>query len=228
MWEVYRFTFPNGKVYIGCTGQGIKVRCKPNNYTPSMPVSEAFKTFSTWKLEVLSRWSTMEEGHAAEIAAIAAHDSTNPEKGYNATKGGLGSLGFLHTDEWKAENSRRMKGRKLSPEQIEKQRMKMLGRKRPDLAEQNNGFYGKKHDAKTLARLSEVGRTKKFTDEIRRHMSEGHKGVNKTAVICIETGKRYETLRAASQDTGINYSCISAVARGHGYTAGGYHWKLAV
>lgn len=226
-WTVYRYTFPDGKVYIGCSCMPHN-RCRPEKYM-TQPVGKAFVEFGdSYKFDVLSEWATMEQGHAAEKAAIAEHDSANPDKGYNVTLGGYGALGVKHTDEWKAANAERMHNRPIKTETREKMRKIFAGRPRPDLAEQNNGFYGKKHDAKTLARISEVGRTKKFTDEIRRHMSEGHKGKKNTAVICIETGKRYETLRAASQDTGINYSCISAVARGHGYTAGGYHWKLAV
>ena len=227
MWKVYRFTFPNGKVYIGCTKMQLTHRCRPSGYS-TQKVHEAFTEFGRdYKLEVLSEWATMEEGHAAEIDEIAKHNSTNPEKGYNVTQGGYGALGVPHTEEWKKANSERMKGRKMSEGTRAKMHELFVGKPRPDLAEDKNGFYGKKHNAEVLKRISEVGRTKKFTDEIRKHMSEGHKGISHTAVICVETGKQYRTLQEASKDTGINYSCISAVARGRGYTAGGFHWQLA-
>ena len=231
MWTVYRFTFPNGKVYIGCTEKPLNVRCKPERYMPYMRVSEAFKEYpNDWKLETLSIWQTAKEGFDAEKEAIKAHDSMNPEKGYNTTAGGYGGqLGMNHTEEWKAENSRRMKGHVPSEETRAKQRTAMTGRKRLDLAGDRNGFTRKKHTAETRAILSEVGRTKVFTDDIRRRMSEGHKGKKKYCpVICVETGKRYDTVKQASQETGINVSCITSVAHGKGYTAGGYHWQLAI
>lgn len=231
VWTVYRFTFPNGKVYIGCTGKPLNVRCHPERYLPYMRVSEAFKEYPTgWKLEPLSIWHTARDGFDAEKAAIKAHDSMNPEKGYNTTSGGYGGQsGVKHTDEWKAENSRRMKGRKLKPETVEKMRAAMTGRKRPDLVGDKNGFTGKKHTAATLAKLSEIGKTKTFTDEIRKRMSEGHKGHKKYCpVICVETGKRYDTAKQAALDTGINVSCIRTVAHGKGYTAGGLHWQLVI
>ena len=230
-WTVYRYTFPNGKVYIGCTSRPLSVRCKPSQYLSYMRVSEAFKEYPNgWKLETLSTWNTAREGFNAEKSAIKAHDSMNPEKGYNTTAGGYGGQsGMKHTDEWKAENSRRTKGHIPSEETRAKQRAALIGRKRLDLAGERNGFAGKKHTAKTLAKLSEVGKTKTFTDEIRRRMSEGHKGKKKYCpVICVETGKRYDTAKQAALDTGINVSCIRSVAHGNGYTAGGYHWQLAI
>ena len=229
-WKVYRYTFPNGKVYIGCTGQPLKARCQPSNYHKGMPVHEAFAAFprGSWKLDIISVWNTEQEGLSAEMREIEAHKSTNPEFGYNCTSGGKGSLGTKHTDEWKTANAKRMQGRKLSDSTKERMRKHFKGMPRLDLAGSANGFYGKRHDESTLKRISEIGRSKHFSDEIRKHMSEGHRGKQRaTPVFCVETGKTYNTLKAAEADTGIDSSCISAVAHGRGYTAGGFHWKLA-
>ena len=83
--------------------------------------------------------------YAAEIAAIVEHDSTNPDKGYNLTKGGRGSLGTTHSEEWKRCNSNLMRGRKLSPETRAHLSDINRGKRMPQLTRENNGFYGKRH-----------------------------------------------------------------------------------
>lgn len=44
-------------------------------------------------------------------------------------------------------------------------------------------------------------------------------------VRCIELDKVYESAKAAQDDLGIFASQITAVCRGKGLTAGGYHWE---
>ena len=46
-------------------------------------------------------------------------------------------------------------------------------------------------------------------------------------VICIETGKRFESMVLAEKTMNINHSSISRVCKGERHTAGGYHWKYA-
>lgn len=45
------------------------------------------------------------------------------------------------------------------------------------------------------------------------------------SVICVETGKFYESITQAAEDTGINSGNISSAVRGLIPTAGGYHWE---
>lgn len=45
------------------------------------------------------------------------------------------------------------------------------------------------------------------------------------AVVCVETGKMYESIADASRDTGINNNSIRSVARGDRHKAGGYTWE---
>lgn len=44
-------------------------------------------------------------------------------------------------------------------------------------------------------------------------------------VICIETGKIYDSMRMAAKDTGASASMITKVCKKHRHTAGGYHWE---
>jgi len=43
-------------------------------------------------------------------------------------------------------------------------------------------------------------------------------------VVCVETGKKYEKMLLASQETGASVSGICNVLSGISFTAGGYHW----
>lgn len=46
-------------------------------------------------------------------------------------------------------------------------------------------------------------------------------------VICIETGKKYNSTQAAHRETGIGQPKISNCCNGKAKTAGGYHWSFA-
>lgn len=49
---------------------------------------------------------------------------------------------------------------------------------------------------------------------------------NKKKVICIETGKVFETIRDAAKWAGVNEKGIGDACRGKYITFGGYHWKF--
>lgn len=57
-------------------------------------------------------------------------------------------------------------------------------------------------------------------------------GIGKSATskfkpfINVDTGEKYNSLKMAEKETGINKMCISYVCRGKQKTAGGYHWKF--
>lgn len=80
----------------------------------------------------------------------------------NLTNGGDGVTGMRHTDEWRAEHSRKMKGRKLSPEH----RQKLIGR--------NKGlqfFLGKTHTPEAREKISRARKAAGIPD----HVREAHK-----------------------------------------------------
>lgn len=74
----------------------------------------------------------------------------------------------------------------------------------------NNPHYGKHPSAET-----------------RRKKSEALKGKNAKAVICVETGTLYSSLREAAKAIGVTQGAISNSVRGITKTSGGYHWKYA-
>lgn len=60
------------------------------------------------------------------------------------------------------------------------------------------------------------------TAKLRKSKSQSEK------VICIDTGIVYDSMRIASETTGINYGNISSACNHRIKTAGGYHWEKFV
>lgn len=83
-------------------------------------------------------------------------------------------------------------------------------------------------------RCSESRKGKMHSEEHKRKISEAQKGkfINRkdlsNAVLCVETGEIFESIREAQRKTGINHGNISAVCIGHRKTAGGYHWAFCI
>lgn len=80
-------------------------------------------------------------------------------------------------------------------------------------------------------KISKANKGHKFTDETKQLMSKlriGIKPVNCKKVLCIETGKIYDSMHDAEKDTGAKYKNISKVCKNEygRKTAGGYHWKI--
>jgi len=130
---------------------------------------------------------TEREAFAEEIRRIAEHRLAGA-KLCNLSDGGEGPSGRKHTEEWKAENSRRMKGRKVSeetkkkisdahkgkqwalgykktPEQIEKTRIAQLGRKKSQSEIENMSAAQKRRLSDPAAReVLSVRAQERFSD----------------------------------------------------------------
>ena len=88
---VYKHTAPDGKVYIGITGRDPTERwANGKGYTGQRRFYNAIKKYGweTFSHEILAEDLTEEEAKEQEIALIALYDSTDPQKGYNVSKGG--------------------------------------------------------------------------------------------------------------------------------------------
>ena len=88
---VYKHTSPNGKVYIGLTGQKPELRwMNGNGYTGSNHFDNAIKKYG-WKnmeSEILHDNLTREEACEVEIEEIRKHKATDENYGYNLRYGG--------------------------------------------------------------------------------------------------------------------------------------------
>lgn len=90
-YSVYMHTTPNQKRYIGITGKDPKKRWNGGSgYYYNREFHKAIKTYG-WnniKHQVLFQNLSKEEAEQKERELIAKYDTTNPNKGFNYTKGG--------------------------------------------------------------------------------------------------------------------------------------------
>lgn len=75
----------------------------------------------------------------------------------------------------------------------------------------NNPMYGKTHSEETKHKLSMSNRN--------------NPKQNCKAVVCVETGVVYPSIKEAERKTAISNGNISNACRGKLETAGGYHWR---
>lgn len=60
-----------------------------------------------------------------------------------------------------------------------------------------------------------------------REHFQGSGNPRSRAVICLDTGNRYETMHSAAKETGCNEKALSAVCRGKRNKTGGLRWAYA-
>ena len=104
---IYKYTFPNGKVYIGQTYKGSKRLNSTHEYKGQV-VYNAMNKYKTWDTEILVECPE----HLAdwwETSMIKIHDSMKKEKGYNRSLGGHKNR--HHSDETKKKISESMTGK---------------------------------------------------------------------------------------------------------------------
>lgn len=232
---VYRHTFPNGKVYIGYTGQKPTDRwCGGTGYKHQQLVYRAILRYG-WdniRHEIIADGLTHEQAVAMEIELIKAYDSMNPEHGYNTTAGGDGRLdccgekhpmyGKHHTEESRRKMSDALRGRPApnkgkspSEETREKLRQANLGKKyqrspewREKIAESNRGL--------------------KRSDETKRRVAAAKSKPVAQFTVSGELVRNWPNAVEAHRQTGIDKSHISLVCRNVRKTAGGFVWKFII
>lgn len=110
-YTVYMHTFPNGKRYIGITGQDVDRRWRPGGCGYyGQPVYDAIIKYG-WdniKHEILLTGLSKEQAENKEIELIKAYDSTSHRNGYNIEEGGNAPL---LSEETKMKISIKAKGR---------------------------------------------------------------------------------------------------------------------
>ena len=227
---VYCHIFPNGKRYIGITGQDINRRWRNGKGYTGQAVYDAIIKYG-WdniKHEILCEGLTKKEAEQKEIEFIKLYKTKSHENGYNVTDGGSASsiseeqkakqsefmkeyykthkhwnTGKHLSAETKAKISKSHTGLKQSEKQIQQKRIRFSGKGNP----MYNTKIPKEHKIKLQA--ASVKATSKPCK-------------------CIETNVIYDSAADAQRKTGINARTISYVCNKTGYykTAGGYHWEF--
>ena len=124
------------------------------------------------------------------------------------------SFGKKRSEETKRKISEANRGRKLSDKQRE---IAITALSQNWKSGEEHPMWGKHH-----------------TEESRKKMSESRKGVylggkayNAKSVLCVETGKVFDSVSTAGREMNIESKNINAVVVGKRNRAGGYHWRYA-
>ena len=120
IYKVYKYTFPDGKIYIGTTGQRIQDR-RDCGYQHNKPLTQAMRGvgWKNIKVDILFSSESKEDAFNAEMRFIAQYNSTEPRSGYNISKGGNATFaGLHHTEEHKQNMRAILSGRKFSEKHI--------------------------------------------------------------------------------------------------------------
>jgi hypothetical protein len=198
---VYKHTSPSGKVYIGITCQTPAARWRGGEgYKRNTLFYRAILKYgwANFRHEILFDGLSKAAACDLETALIKSHDSMNPQKGYNNSKGG--ECGTAGLPAWNKGLPSKMRGRHMPDEQ-----KRIISAART----------GKPHPHKGCV----------FTDAHRANLSSAH-AHQKRAVRCVETGQVYASIREAETGTGIRHigECCRELPKCK--TAGGYHWKF--
>lgn len=227
-WLVYIHTNKiNGKKYIGRTSRDPILRWqygvgykRPRTQTKSLShFYNAIEKYGwdNFEHEIVKRGLTAHESAELEKQLIRQFNTTDPNVGYNITKGGDGAIGTHHTQETKdlisrklkayvqSEGAKSFKGKHHSEETKEVLRKKALER----INERGVPFKGQHHSEETKKVLSEK---KKLC--ITKYDLTGLK---------IET---YPSVKDAAMSCGTTSSAISACANGRTKFCGGFIWRF--
>lgn len=198
MYSVYRFTFPNGKLYFGITSAkkvGYRWGNNGSGYSRSL-VGKAIQKYGWDNIQKDILYSDISEDDAKqiEISLIAEHKTTDTQFGYNVTSGGEALSGYTITEEHrnklKEYASHRTQehinkiikantGRKFTEEHRRNISIHRKGIKHTEEAKAKIG-YASRHrspEAKENHRKSLIGHT--VSEETRRKLSNAQKGVPK-------------------------------------------------
>lgn len=239
-WCVYIHISPSNKAYIGITkqtpenrwrkdGSGYKQNTQPAMYS-------AIQKYGWDNFEHIIFADNLSEKDAKhiEVLLIALYKTNcskyqHPSYGYNLTDGGDGTGGRQITDETRLKMSESAKNRFLLEEEREKISNALIG----VMAGDKNPMYGVHRFGESNPNFGShkfVGENnpmfgKHHTEETKKKIQNNQKC---KAVMCVETGEIYRSIREAARQTGLNQSHISKCCRGvKGHeTVGKLHWKF--
>jgi len=233
MYTVYMHELKNdGRMYIGQTVNiAERWACRGAKYKACRHFWNAIKKYGWDAFNHIALYSGLskQEADALEMLLISKHDSSDPRKGFNLRGGG--QRGTV------SEETRRKMSEAIRGEKHPNYGKRLPETHRRHISEANkgekNGFYGRRHTEETRAIIKEKRaqqvcprKGKKHTAKAKAAMRDAKREQIKT-VLCIETGSRFDGLKEAGRETGIDRSSISRCCRGMQKSAGGFHWRFA-
>lgn len=207
---VYMHIFPNGKRYIGITGQKPKDRWRVNGngYKPQQLMNRAIEKYGWDNIQhiIIAENLTVDDAGNLERNLIEQYQTIDPKFGYNQSIGGENSpVGVKRSEETRKKLSishmgqTTSKGRHLSEEQ--KQHLRKIN-------------LGKKLSEETKKKISEKNKGIKPSELATQRAIE----VCSKPVIQLSTNKIFPSATQASKETGeplntITNHCRNEVAK---------------
>ena len=198
----------NQKQYIGQTTRSFKERISEHCRKDNTLIGKAIKKYGIDNFEcvIIDKADDTSELNKKEMYWIRKLNTMTPN-GYNLCYGGNNTKGYSHREE--------------SKEKMSLTKLKLGTMKGP-----KNHFYGKNHTEETKEKLK-----KSWTNDRKQRMSEFSKKLDRSysfvKVRNITTGRVYDSIKEASQDTGVLETHITRVCKGKRKSAGGYKWEYA-
>lgn len=209
IYTVYKHTAPNGKVYIGITGQKPEYRWNNGNgYKQNKHFYRAIVKYGWENFKHEKLYENLSEKNACDLEKklIAKYHARDPHKGYNNSTGGECSGAGVHPS---AETRRKLsevrKGRHLSTKTRRKigeahKGLHLSAEARRKLSEANKGAnhpnYGKHLSAETRRKIGEAQKGsnnhnygKHPSAETRKKLSESRKGVHLSTETRLKIGE---------------------------------------
>lgn len=165
VYYLYKITNTiNGKIYIG---QSVNPRSRwyghkkeAEREVPRMVIARAIKKYgsSGFLFELIACCRNQDDTNEIETDLVRQYDSTNSEKGYNVSPGGMNAP---KTEEWKRKVSEKLMGHPVSQETRDKV---------------SKGNTGKVRSEETKQQISISMIGKERTEEHRQNLSESLKG----------------------------------------------------
>lgn len=191
-YSVYKHTFPNGKVYIGITGQNPKDRwhndgsgylLKNNGEYRQPLIARAIIKYGWENVqhEIIYDGLSKEDAEKYEVELIYKYQSNNKKFGYNIESGG-NSIGKL-SEETKRKISESLKGENnpnYGKHRSEETKKKISESHKGDKHYNYGGHLSEEHKNKIRnnAKRGEEHHLygKHLSNEVKRKLSESHKG----------------------------------------------------
>ena len=201
---IYLFTNKKtGNQYVGKTSQGLRKRTLQHRRAKRTYFDRVFtkETEKDFTLEVIDKAKTDKELNEKEIYWINKLNTKFPN-GDNLCDGGETTRGYTHKE-------------------CSKKRMSE-SKKKLELSGGKNPFYGQKHTKGTREKMKKAWTEERKKEHLKR-MKETKFNVNTKKVICLETGKVYESVKEAAEElkvaaTNVSRACKSETRKCRGLT----------
>ena len=204
-YTVYMHIFPNGKRYVGITGQRPKARWRVNGngYKPQPLVYRAIQKYGWKNIEhvIIAENLLVSDASEMEKSIIAQYKTTNPVFGYNQSTGGENSpIGVKRSEETIKKLSDSHKGK------VSRKGFHLSESQKEHLRQLN---LGKHLSLETKQKISRANRGVKPTQYA---IEMAKKACNKP-VVCLETGIEYPSSMIAAEETGEHHNTITRHCR---------------